>query len=557
VTQDDAISDRPSATDAGLSHLAELVAELVAPTSAGVTGPGAKQIVDALSTAGVAAIVVDEEDTGGYDLVVSVGAASASTLASARKYVDRLTAMASRAVVFAPSGDAERFPEWWDDLFAGQEFQAIDLLRAPLWEDTSWDVAVLTGLTLYVRSSQRSLIEALPSAAIPRSALHPGLVIAARRDRAAVRLLAGSLTSDTFIRNDPVAIVEGALAERARATTELEAELRQAETDAVALRLDAATAQAERIRADDARERAERALDCLRDRPDQLAEAAIAAPPRSSAGHRRRFAKEVGSTLGTRVESRVLGLFDRLSERAGPIGKLACRAATAYRLTTADQTAAADSLAPVRELFDDEYYLQQIPGLLGGDIDPVQHYLGGGWRRGYDPHPLFDTEWYLRSYLSILEADRSPIEHFASTGWREGFDPHPLFDVAWYLTHSPDVAAAGANPVVHYVRWGWREGRDPHPMFDTNWYRARYPDVEATGVCPLVHYVTCGWREGCEPSVLFDSAWYEANYPDVVASDLPPYRFYLDIGVRRGDHPCRWARDLHTDSEGSTGSAAS
>lgn len=77
----------------------------------------------------------------------------------------------------------------------------------------------------------------------------------------------------------------------------------------------------------------------------------------------------------------------------------------------------------------------------------------------------FDATYYLACNPGVREAGIDPLEHFLRGGWREGRNPSRCFDVYYYLRRNPDVAAADMNPLLHYVRAVAREGRSrvrPH-----------------------------------------------------------------------------------------------
>ncbi|WP_020400985.1 glycosyltransferase [Kordiimonas gwangyangensis] len=64
-------------------------------------------------------------------------------------------------------------------------------------------------------------------------------------------------------------------------------------------------------------------------------------------------------------------------------------------------------------------------------------YQLGGWRKGYDPHPLFDSSFYLEMLEKSETLDHcslenmSPLEHYAEH-WAEAPNPSPFFDSSYY-----------------------------------------------------------------------------------------------------------------------------
>ena len=75
----------------------------------------------------------------------------------------------------------------------------------------------------------------------------------------------------------------------------------------------------------------------------------------------------------------------------------------------------------------------------------------------------FDQEFYLEHSPDLVGAPIDPFDHFMEHGWRELRDPCPDFSTAYYLEHNSDVAAAGINPFQHYIEHGQREGRHGLP----------------------------------------------------------------------------------------------
>lgn len=72
---------------------------------------------------------------------------------------------------------------------------------------------------------------------------------------------------------------------------------------------------------------------------------------------------------------------------------------------------------------------------------------------------LFDEAWYLEKYPDVRESGMDPLEHYLQNGARRGLDPSPAFSTKKYLLRYPDVRDAGMNPLAHYVDYGRAEGR--------------------------------------------------------------------------------------------------
>jgi hypothetical protein len=118
------------------------------------------------------------------------------------------------------------------------------------------------------------------------------------------------------------------------------------------------------------------------------------------------------------------------------------------------------------------------------------HYLAGGWRRGFKPHPLFDPAWYLAQYPDVAQTGSEPLTHFLESGAAEGRSPSPWFDLPHYVAArgaelSTDL---GANPLIDYLDGGaWRVG-EARPGVASGVYLAAHPELVAQGRTPLDHW---------------------------------------------------------------------
>jgi hypothetical protein len=71
----------------------------------------------------------------------------------------------------------------------------------------------------------------------------------------------------------------------------------------------------------------------------------------------------------------------------------------------------------------------------------------------------FDAAFYLAGNVDVAESGIDPLDHFLAGGWREARDPNPTFSVRDYLESYPDIAAADLNPFIHFLSAGRAEGR--------------------------------------------------------------------------------------------------
>lgn len=167
---------------------------------------------------------------------------------------------------------------------------------------------------------------------------------------------------------------------------------------------------------------------------------------------------------------------------------------------------------------------------------------------------LFDEQWYLNTYPQVVGSGMSPATHFVREGVWEGLNPSADFDTLWYYGRYPDVMDAGMNALVHYVIAGRSEGRRPGPaktidagaeerdadlvresdLFDAEWYRTTYPDVMRQKTDPLVHFLRFGRGQARNPSAKFDTARYMRDNPDVELSRMNPLIHYLRHGRQEG-----------------------
>ncbi|MBX9914935.1 MAG: glycoside hydrolase family 99-like domain-containing protein [Pseudomonadaceae bacterium] len=72
---------------------------------------------------------------------------------------------------------------------------------------------------------------------------------------------------------------------------------------------------------------------------------------------------------------------------------------------------------------------------------------------------LFDAEYYLATYPDVAAAGIDPLKHFLGGGWAEGRNPAEFFSTKAYLERYADVRISGVNPLLHYLKHGYREGR--------------------------------------------------------------------------------------------------
>ncbi|WP_167767850.1 glycoside hydrolase family 99-like domain-containing protein [Stutzerimonas stutzeri] len=72
---------------------------------------------------------------------------------------------------------------------------------------------------------------------------------------------------------------------------------------------------------------------------------------------------------------------------------------------------------------------------------------------------LFDAAFYSQQNADVTEAGLDPLQHYLGQGWREGRNPSAAFSNQGYLALHHDVRREQLEPLAHYMRHGQREGR--------------------------------------------------------------------------------------------------
>ncbi len=110
------------------------------------------------------------------------------------------------------------------------------------------------------------------------------------------------------------------------------------------------------------------------------------------------------------------------------------------------------------DLFDESYYLS-----LYGPFSPynsaIDHYIGEGAAKFYDPSPYFSTSYYLQTNGDLKKTKINPFYHYIAHGEQEGRCPNPYFNPEVYLQLNPDLVNWEGNLLNHYIQLGKSEGR--------------------------------------------------------------------------------------------------
>lgn len=73
---------------------------------------------------------------------------------------------------------------------------------------------------------------------------------------------------------------------------------------------------------------------------------------------------------------------------------------------------------------------------------------------------FFNKKWYLKTYQDVAKTNLNPVQHFIEIGWKKGYNPSPKFDTNKYLMKYWDIKTAKINPLFHYEVAGKNEGRE-------------------------------------------------------------------------------------------------
>lgn len=69
----------------------------------------------------------------------------------------------------------------------------------------------------------------------------------------------------------------------------------------------------------------------------------------------------------------------------------------------------------------------------------------------------FNKRWYLKMYPDVKKAGVDPVEHYLNEGWKKGYNPSRSFDTEQYLEVYKGVRTAGLNPLLHYEKYHKRQ----------------------------------------------------------------------------------------------------
>ena len=102
---------------------------------------------------------------------------------------------------------------------------------------------------------------------------------------------------------------------------------------------------------------------------------------------------------------------------------------------------------------------------------------------------LFNKNWYKKNYLDSEGLSLNPIEHYITVGWKKGYNPSLYFDGNAYLSQYQDVKEAGINPLFHYENYGKKEGRK---IFNNSYviFRKKYLNFFKRHIAKIIYRKT-------------------------------------------------------------------
>lgn len=203
--------------------------------------------------------------------------------------------------------------------------------------------------------------------------------------------------------------------------------------------------------------------------------------------------------------------------------------------------------ALVGNYFDANYYLASYPDVRKEGVDPLEHYIKKGWRKGRNPSASFDNNFYILRHLTDKHKDLCPLIHYVEVGQFDGLATNEFVELRDYLSpHVDDVEG-----LIRSV------SLDPKlvtndilkniivPMFSARWYREKkdLPESVSDMEC-LFRYLVFDFEKGKGPGPFFDGHFYVKQ---AVCEGLEPpedteysYHHWLKFGVGRHICPVEW-----------------
>jgi len=193
------------------------------------------------------------------------------------------------------------------------------------------------------------------------------------------------------------------------------------------------------------------------------------------------------------------------------------------------------------KLFDERFYLSQLPVRIAMRVNPVLHYLEIGAANGLLPHPLFDPQYVRRQRELMSDAVSSGSDWLDVLASCEApfISPHPLFDPEVYFKSTGrSQKRLSENPIITFIK-GWPEERQPFsPYFDCDFYIHQVPHLRNASMDPLSHYLLQPDELRLDPNPMVHGKYYQNRYPDVRGDALS---HYVQFGMPAGREPNPYA----------------
>lgn len=247
---------------------------------------------------------------------------------------------------------------------------------------------------------------------------------------------------------------------------------------------------------------------------------------------------------------------------------------------TPDDIQKAIDIIKDENLFDEKFYITQIPQLKDTSLDALMHYIIEGYKNNLNPSKNFNTLFYKMRYLegsddinplvdyvlnhhdnetifklgeskineyveliydsnrfdekyykdqtNLDMGDKALIKHYIIEGEMLGYNPNHEFDTKYYLENNSDVVLASANAFYHYLTKGISKGK--HPIATKSEINKKQQQED--------EYKR--QAEIIEKSTLFDSEYYLKQYSDVKYTMQNPAYHYISRGYKESKNPSRY-----------------
>lgn len=147
---------------------------------------------------------------------------------------------------------------------------------------------------------------------------------------------------------------------------------------------------------------------------------------------------------------------------------------------------------PTHELTRPDFYVKHHGHL---DVHPIIHYLSHWKTNGSWIHPLFDSGYYSRMH-DLIGGEIDPLTHFVTVGEAENYRPNHYFDCAFYRNAYADELEPGTHPLNHYLEYGHLVYFQPAENFGQKYYLTNHPQIAAEGTPALLDFLQHGEAAG-------------------------------------------------------------